>query len=87
MTIVPIAVVTIILAYAARRVRRQASGLTIKEIKNSSDAERARTRRIQVDFRWPDETRDVAAHRHARPILLGCEPILNRHVDIDHVSA
>src|SRR5204863_7695123 len=46
------AVVTFIHAYGERRVRRQASGFQIKEIGNGSDAERARTRRIQVGFRW-----------------------------------
>jgi hypothetical protein len=52
LAIAPIAVVTVILAFGARRVRRQASGFQIKEIKNGTDVERARTRRIQVGFRW-----------------------------------
>src|SRR5579872_6845232 len=51
LAIVPIAVVTVILGYGARRVRRQASGFQIKEAQNGSDVERARTRRIQVGFR------------------------------------
>jgi hypothetical protein len=52
LAIAPIALATVVLAYGARRVRRQASGFQIKEIKGGSDAERARTRRIQVGFRW-----------------------------------
>src|SRR5437868_833474 len=50
--IVPIPVVAASLVYAARRVRRKASGFQIKEIENGSSGERARTRRIQVGFRW-----------------------------------
>jgi hypothetical protein len=52
LALVPIIVVTVALMYGARQVRRQASGFRIKEIKNGSDADRARTRRIQVGFRW-----------------------------------
>jgi hypothetical protein len=48
----PIPIVAAVLAYGAVRVRREATGFRLRELKTAADTEQARARRIQIGFRW-----------------------------------
>ncbi len=49
---IPIPIVAALIAYGAVRVRREATGFRLRELKGASAAEQARAHRIQVGFRW-----------------------------------
>ena len=49
---IPIVIIAALFAYGAVRVRREAAGFRLRELKTAPVADQARARRIQVGFRW-----------------------------------